>query len=101
MKILFIGLLTLVSVSTMASVECYVNNQAGDHIELNQKELLDTGAPFGIVRVMKANGRYHFSSIVNGEETIVSFKKELSLVKQSPMGISVNGDAALGNIVCK
>jgi hypothetical protein len=51
--------------------------------------------------IEKANGRYHLSSIVNGEETIVSFKKELSLTRQNPLGISTNGAAGLGNIVCK
>lgn len=100
MKTLLIGLLALGSLSAMASLECYVNNKAGDHIELNQKDVLDTGAPFGVVRIEKANGRYHLSSIVNGEETIVSFKKELSLTKQNPLGISTDGAAGLGNIVC-
>lgn len=101
MKTLVIGFLALGTVSSMASVECYVNNKAGDHIELSQKENLDTGAPFGVVSIEKANGQYHLSSIVNGEETIVSFKKELSLTKQTPKGISVNGEAGLGNIVCE
>jgi hypothetical protein len=53
MKTLLIGLLALGSVSAMASLDCYVNNKAGDHIELNQKEVLDTGAPFGVVRIRK------------------------------------------------
>jgi hypothetical protein len=62
--------------------------------------MIDTSAPFGIVRLEKADGRYHLSSIVNGEETIISFKKELSLTKQNPLGISNDGAAGLGNIVC-
>lgn len=101
MKKLLIGLLALGSLSAMASMECFVNNKAGDHIELNQKEVLNTGAPFGDVRIEKANGKYHLSSIVSGEETIVSFKKKLILTKQNPMGVSVYGNASLGNIVCK
>lgn len=102
MKTLLIGLLTLGSVSAMASVECYVNNKAGEHIELSEKSgLVETGAPFGIVSLHKANGRYHLSSIANGEQSIASFAKKLTLTKQKPLGISVGGDASLGNIVCE
>lgn len=102
MKKLLIGLLTLGSISAFAAPDCYLNTTEGQHIDLvlNEK-LFDSGAPFGLVRIEKANGRYHFSSIVNGEETIVSFKKELSLTKQTPKGISVDGNSALGNVVCK
>ena len=102
MKILLIGLLALGSVAAMASVDCYVNNKAGEHIELSEKSgLINTGAPFGIVSLHKANGRYHLSSITNGEQSIASFTKKLSLTKQKPLGISVGGDASLGNIVCE
>lgn len=102
MKSLLIGMLTLGSISAMATVECYVNNKAGNHIELSEKSgLIDTGAPFGIVSLHKANGRYHLSSIVNDEQSIASFTKKLSLTKQKPLGLSVDGNASLGNIVCQ
>lgn len=97
MKKALIGLLTLASISAFANVDCYVNNKAGAHMEFTDKsELFDTAEPFGLVRVVKAQGQYHLSSIVNGEETIVSFKSKLSLTKQTPLGVA----GGLGNIVC-
>lgn len=78
-------------------LECFVNNKAGEHLEFNEKStLLNSGEPFGLVRITKTNGRYHLSSFVGGEETIVSFKKELSISKQSATGIT----GGAGNIVC-
>lgn len=101
MKNLLIGLLTFASLSAFAGIDCYVNNKAGEHLDFNDKSMLfDSSEPFGLIRVVKANGRFHLSSIVNGEETIVSFKKELSLTKQNPLGISFDGGAGLGSIVC-
>ena len=87
MKQLFIGLMLLGSVSSFASIECFVVNKAGDHIDFNEKSgLIQSMEPFGLIKISKANGRFHLSSIRNGEETIVSFKKKITITKQTPMG---------------
>ena len=94
---LLLTILSLGSLSTFASVECFVNNKSGEHLEFNEKSsLINSGEPFGLIRITKNGGNHHLSSFVNGEETIVSFKKELSITKQSAAGIA----GGAGNIIC-
>lgn len=97
MKKLILGLVTLCSLSAFAKIECYVNNKKGEHIDFNEASgYIDSGEPFGVVRVVKVKGQHYLSSIVNAEETISIFKSELSLTKQTPLGVA----GGLGNIVC-
>jgi hypothetical protein len=96
MKKIFIGLLALGPFSAFASPECWLNNKEGSHIDFDQnKELFDSGEPFGLVKVKEIKKGYSLTYTINGEETVVEFKKKLSLTKQP-----VKTGGLIGNIVC-
>ena len=97
MKKLILCLVTLSSLSAFANVECYVNNKKGEHIDFNEASgYIDSGEPFGVIRVIKVKGQHYLSSITNGEETILSFNSTLGLTKLAPLRVA----GGLGNIVC-
>jgi hypothetical protein len=96
-KKLLLGFMFLVSLSSFAKIECFVVTKSGAHIDFNEStDLIDSLEPFGIIKVSKANGRYHLSTIRNGEETIVSFKKKITITKQTPMGYA----GGIGSLTC-
>jgi hypothetical protein len=100
--ITLLSLHLLISSFSYASVECFVNNKSGQHLSFNENSgLIQSDYPFGLIRLTRSLGRYHLSSIINGEETIISFKRKVSLTKQNPLGFSNSGDASIGNLVCQ
>jgi len=95
-KFIFVFML-IGSFCAFAGVECFVVTKSGAHIDFNESSgIIDSMEPFGLIRVSKANGRYHLSTMQNGEETIVSFKKKVTITKQTPFGIS----GGIGSLTC-
>lgn len=102
MKKLLMGLLFTASLAALAKPTCWVNNANGEHFDFTIDESVDTGAPYGTVKLFKNHQTrgYYYVSLTN-QETGIS---ELMSIKGKYLSISTvdksSGERVDTNLVC-